>query len=256
MLLWYSHLYLRISLALPHPFSCHMQSVPRSHLWPVDNDSLRRTKLRSLQLRKSTLKPPWTAPSPDHPTRPGQPAFRPCPEAGSCLGIRPILLSHLCLRGPRMGPTPCLLTLTGIGPQTHRSTILALASALFWYFYFWYIILNSFVKPNHWIQSNAMECLPWDWSFSKCPLSSQQALLYPGDGSLFPRKAQVYVGTFFSNYKAAEWVSWRFSSSFSPRLSIPVLVMDGTLLSAGSAVRVGVEQYRIKPTMMMVKDRM
>lgn len=72
----------------------------------------------------------------------------------------------------------------------------------------------------------------------------------------FPRKAQVYVGTFFSNYKAAEWVSWRFSSSFSPRLSIPVLVTDGTLLSAGSAVRVGVEQYRIKPTMMMVKDRM
>lgn len=159
-------------------------------------------------------------------------------------------------RGPRMGPTPCLLTLTGIGPQTHRSTILALASALFWYFYFWYIILNSFVKPNHWIQSNAMECLPWDWSFSKCPHSSQQALLYPGDGSLFPRKAQAYVGTFFSNYKAAEWVSWRFSSSFSPRLSIPVLVTDGTLLSAGSAVRVGVEQYRIKPTMMMVKDRM
>ncbi|KAL0630118.1 hypothetical protein AAY473_003449 [Plecturocebus cupreus] len=39
-------------------------------------------------------------------------------------------------------------------------------------------------------------------------------------------------------------------------LSIPVLVTGGTLLSAGSAVRVGVEQYRINPTMMTLKDRM
>ena len=35
-----------------------------------------------------------------------------------------------------------------------------------------------------------------------------------------------------------------------------MLVMGGTLLSAGSAVRVGVEQYRMNPNMMMVKDRM
>lgn len=60
----------------------------------------------------------------------------------------------------------------------------------------------------------------------------------------------------FSSYKTAEWVSWRFSSSFRARLSIPMLVTGGTLLSAGSAVRVGVEQYRINPTMMTVKDRM
>lgn len=60
----------------------------------------------------------------------------------------------------------------------------------------------------------------------------------------------------FSSYKAAEWVSWRFSSSFSPRLSIPMVVTGGTLLSAGSTVRVGVEQYRINPSMMIVKDRM
>lgn len=71
----------------------------------------------------------------------------------------------------------------------------------------------------------------------------------------FPRKLQVCVGT-FSNYKTAEWVSWRFSSSFSPKLSIPMLVTGGTLLSTGSAVRIGVEQYRINPTMMIVKDRM
>lgn len=64
------------------------------------------------------------------------------------------------------------------------------------------------------------------------------------------------VCTSFSSYKTAEWVSWRFSSSFSPRLSIPMVVTGGTLLSAGSAVRVEVEQYRINPSMMIVKDRM
>lgn len=37
---------------------------------------------------------------------------------------------------------------------------------------------------------------------------------------------------------------------------MPMLVTGGTLLSGGSAVRVGVEQYRMKPTMMTVKDRM
>lgn len=60
-----------------------------------------------------------------------------------------------------------------------------------------------------------------------------------------------------SNYKTAKWVSERqLSSSFSPKLSIPMLVTGGTLLSDGSAVRVGVEQYKMKPTMMTVKDRM
>lgn len=59
-----------------------------------------------------------------------------------------------------------------------------------------------------------------------------------------------------SGYRTAEWASGRLSSSFSPRLSIPMLAAGGTLLSAGSAVRVGVEQYRTKPTMMTVKERM
>lgn len=60
-----------------------------------------------------------------------------------------------------------------------------------------------------------------------------------------------------SNYKTAEWVSETpLSSSFSPKLSIPMLVTGGTLLSDGSAVRVGVEQYKMKPTMMTVNDRM
>lgn len=66
----------------------------------------------------------------------------------------------------------------------------------------------------------------------------------------------MYVCAFFSSYKTAEWASWRFSSSFSPRLSIPMLVTGGMLLSNGSAVRVGVEQYRMNPTMMTVKERM
>ena len=87
------------------------------------------------------------------------------------------------------------------------------------------------------------------------PQRSAGSALSRGSAPL-PRKPQVYVRTFSSSYKIAEWVSWRFSSSFSPRLSIPMLVTGGTLLSAGSAVRVGVEQNRINPTMMMVKDRM
>lgn len=62
----------------------------------------------------------------------------------------------------------------------------------------------------------------------------------------------------FCSYRKAEWVSWRLSSSFRPRLSMPMPALGaaGTLLSAGSAVRVGVEQYRTKPTRMTVKDRM
>lgn len=48
-------------------------------------------------------------------------------------------------------------------------------------------------------------------------------------------------------------VSVSFSSSFNPALSKPVLAACGKV--AGSAVRVGVEQYKTKPTMMITKDR-
>lgn len=110
--------------------------VTRPHLWLLENDCLRMTKPRSHQLRKPILKPSQTVPTPDYPAWPRQPAFRPCSEAGSHLGICPILLSHLCLQDLRVGPHLVSLTLIGTGPQTHRNAVLALASALFCYFYF------------------------------------------------------------------------------------------------------------------------
>jgi len=48
-------------------------------------------------------------------------------------------------------------------------------------------------------------------------------------------------------------VSLSFSSSFSAALSKPELLGCGK--AVGSAVRVGVEQYKMKPTMMITKDR-
>lgn len=83
-------------------------TVTRPHLWLLENDCHRMTKSRSHQLRKPILKPSQTVPTPDYPAWPRQPAFRPCSEAGSHLGICPILLSHLCLQDLRVGPTPGL----------------------------------------------------------------------------------------------------------------------------------------------------
>lgn len=95
------------ALSPPLPRSCGVPSVPSPQLWLVDKGCLRRIKPRSLQQRKPTLKLPWTAPLLT--TRPAYTAL-----CGGWLGgeLCPILLAHLCLPDPRMGPTPCLLTLT------------------------------------------------------------------------------------------------------------------------------------------------
>lgn len=242
---------------LPQPFSRHLQSPdlicgPKA-VRPVDNDYLSRTKIRRLQLRKPTPQPPWTAPPP-HP-QPSLDSLRSGPGLRLALiWVSAHLLSHLCLRDPSVEPTSCL-TPTGTGPQTYRNTMLALASALFWYFYSWYIILPSFVKSNHWIQSSAVEFHSESDNFPSVP-SAGRRLCFTLVGLPVSQEASGAQCASFSSYKTAEWVSWRFSSSFRARLSIPMLVTGGTLLSAGSAVRVGVEQYRINPTMMTVKDRM
>lgn len=74
---------------------------------------------------------------------------------------------------PQCGAHPVSLTRTGTGPQTHRNMIPAAPpSALFSYFYFQYIILYSFVKSNHWIQSNVAVLTPRVIIFQESPLPS------------------------------------------------------------------------------------
>lgn len=105
-------------------------------------------------------------------------------EAGAPLGSCPA--SPTCAsEAPVWGPHHVSQTLTGIDPQIH--TVLASAFSISWYFYFWNIILDSFVKSNHWSQCNAMECSFSVGQLSQCPLGSQQARLYPGALSWPPR---------------------------------------------------------------------
>lgn len=150
---------------------------------------------------------------------------------------------------PQTGAKPSPDT-NGAGPHTQKHSPRRGSCSILVFL----LVGRPFVKSNRWIQS-MLRVFAVGPIISQVPLGSQQAPLCPSGSSRFPGGLGGRRPC-FSSYRKAEWVSWRVSSSFRPRLSMPMLVPGGTLLSAGSAVRVGVEQYRIKPTMMMAKDRM
>lgn len=201
---------------------------------------------------------------PNHPGLP--PLLTAQPSLDSLLAGPALRLDHAWLSAPPRFPTgvsetpvwgtPCLPDPNrywSSNPQKHDPSHLAFCSVFV--FLLRYTIFYSFAKSNHWdpIQS----CSARSPNNFPSPLCRQQGLLPPGAPPGFRGSLGcTSTGAFLCSYKAAEWVSCRFSSSFSPRLSIPMPETGGTLLSAGSAVRVGAEQYRMKPTMMTEKDRM
>lgn len=114
----------------------------------MDNNWLSKAKLRCLQMRK---------PTPNHPGLPLLLTSSPFWTAWVWLTSKylPNPAFPLVLLTAGCAPYLVSLTLTGIWPETYRNTIVASASALFWHFHFWYMILIILLKSN-WIKPNAM----------------------------------------------------------------------------------------------------
>lgn len=215
------------------PLPQDMQSVSRPPLYPKaisPGDSNYSAEQKTYV--QATLHCPFSQPS------------AACPPAGSLLGTSPILFPTRTLKTSVWDPHLTSLTQVLVLKYTETQSSLGFCWVLIFLFLRHSSVFLSKVYPLDLVQWCVHSEPP---HFPECRLSSQWTLL----SSVVHRCAPSLAG-----YWTSACVSGRFSSSFSPRLSIPMTVTGGTLLSAGSAVRVGVEQYRIKPTMMTLKDRM